>query len=282
VPTYPNPPRVSIVIPAFNESAVLGACLSSIRDQDFTGPVEVIVVDNGSTDNTAEVAASFGVTVVEEPVRGVCQARQRGTEVAQGDIVVSTDADTTFHSSWLRRIDEALVAHPRAVAVCGPCRFMGAPWWGRPYTWVLFGVVAAYYRLTGRVLYATATNIAFRRRAWSGYDLHLTQGGDELGLLRKLRSRGAVVFDGGNETLTSSRRLHRGLLYNVFVTCLYFYLIAYTINRWAHRPVLGTAPAFRTGDAKPVRLRLRTAAVAAGVCLTALAFWVAPVDIDLA
>jgi hypothetical protein len=111
----------------------------------------------------------------------------------------------------------------------------------------LFGVTNWVYRRTGRVLYATATNIAFRRSAWTGYDTSLTQGGDELGLLRSLRDKGPMHFDPQRTTLTSSRRLYRGLIYNTFVTCLFFYLFAYHVNRLAGRPLIGAAPAIRAG-----------------------------------
>ena len=82
-------PRYSVVIPAFNEQAYLGACLASLAAQDYPGAFEVIVVDNNSTDDTAVIAAAAGATVVVEPEQGVCQARQRGTEVARGEIVIS-------------------------------------------------------------------------------------------------------------------------------------------------------------------------------------------------
>src|SRR6516225_7745031 len=56
-------PRFSVVIPAYNEAAFLGSCLDSLLTQDFQGPYEIIVVDNNSTDGTADVARSRGVTV---------------------------------------------------------------------------------------------------------------------------------------------------------------------------------------------------------------------------
>jgi hypothetical protein len=71
----------------------------------------------------------------------------------------------------------------------------------------------------------TATNIAFRRTHWTGYDVRLTRGGDELDLLRRLRRQGRVVYDHGNPTFTSSRRLTRGVLYGFFVTLLVYYLL---------------------------------------------------------
>ena len=242
-------PRYSVVIPAFNEQAYLGACLASLAAQDYPGTFEVIVVDNNSTDDTAVIAAAAGVTVVVEPEPGVCQARQRGTEAAHGEIIISTDADTTFPPGWLSGIDAAFARHPGAVAVAGPCHFAGAPRWGTLYSTLLFGMVNLVKRVTGRVVYVSATNIAFRSSAWTGYDTRLTQGGDELDLLRRLQAAGEVVFDITNPTRTSSRRLDEGLLYNVAVTFLYYYLLGYALNRTFRRPVLGTAPPFRrTGD----------------------------------
>jgi glycosyltransferase involved in cell wall biosynthesis len=257
----PSDPRFSVVIPAYNEAQFLGSCLDSLRAQDFPEPCEVIVVDNNSTDRTAEIARSHGATVLHEARPGVCAARQRGTEAARGEIVVSTDADTVFDRHWLARIDHAFRENPRRVAVAGPCRFVDPPWWGRVYTCVLFGVVSLIARLTGRILYVTATNIAFRRSEWPGYDVEATQGGDELGLLRRLQARGPVAFLPANPTFTSSRRLHRGLAYNVLVTCLYYYLIGYALNRLAGRQVIGMAPAFRTTASHgPIRRKVREVA----------------------
>ena len=238
-------PRFSVVVPAFNEQECLGACLTSLAAQDYPGPFEIVVVDNNSTDRTASIAAAAGATVVFEAERGVCQARQRGTEAARGEIIVSTDADTTFAPGWLSGIDRVFALHPGAVAVAGPCRFTAAPWWGNPYSTGLFGLVGLLKKTTGRVVYISATNIAFRKSAWSGYDTRLTQGGDELDLLRRLQRVGEIVFDTTNPTHTSSRRLDQGLLYNITVTVLYYYLLGYALNRTFGRPVLGTARPFR-------------------------------------
>jgi glycosyltransferase involved in cell wall biosynthesis len=238
-------PMVSVVVPAFNEQELLPDCLKALMTQDYPGPHEIIVVDNASTDATAQIAADLGAQVLSEPHPGVTWARERGTRAARGDIVVSTDADTTTPSDWLSAIVRTFAERPELVAVCGPCVWVDAPWWGRAYGRLLFGAVRLAYVLFGRVLYASATNIAFRRDAWSGYDLNATQGGDEVGLLRQLRSRGAIFFSGQNATFTSPRRLTRGLVYNLFVTCFYYYLLGYALNRVAGRTVIGTAPHIR-------------------------------------
>jgi len=136
--------------------------------------------------------------------------------------------------------------------------------WGRIYARGLFGVVNIVYRATGHVLYVTATNIAFRRDRWTGYDLSLTQGGDELDLLRQMRRAGRVVYDHTNPTFTSGRRLTRGLVYNIFVTMMTRYFLTYFVNRMFQRRVLGSAPAFRADQRRSLRY-LRTS-MAAAVC----------------
>src|SRR4029450_13839495 len=93
--------RFSVIVPAYNEAAYLGRALHSLQHQDYDGKYEIIVVDNNSTDDTAAVAARYGVRVVSEAEQGVCAARQRGADCARGAIIVSTDADTTQPEDWL-------------------------------------------------------------------------------------------------------------------------------------------------------------------------------------
>jgi glycosyltransferase involved in cell wall biosynthesis len=245
-------PRFSVVVPAYNEAALLGSCLDSLLGQDFADPYEIIVVDNNSTDGTADLARARGVRVVPENRPGVCWARQCGTALAAGEIVISTDADTVHGSDWLTRIDQAFRLAPERVAVAGPCRFADAPWWGRAYAWTLFHLVGLVARMTGRVCYVSATNIAFRKSAWPGYDTRVTQGGDELDLLRRLRPLGPVAFDLGNPVFTSARRMRRGLAYNIAVTFFFYYLLGYGLNRLTGRTVVGMAPAVR-GSARRAR-----------------------------
>lgn len=257
----PLRPRFSIVVPAYNEAAYLGRTLRSLQQQDFRGLVEIIVVDNNSTDATAEIARAFDVRVLFEPHPGVCWARQCGTAAALGDIVVSTDADTTHPPDWLSRIDAIFATRPDVVAVGGPCRFVDGPQWSVIYPRVLFGSVHACYRLTRGVPYVTATNLAFRRSAWTRYDTVLTQGGDELDQLRRLRSLGRIVFDRTNTVMTSARRLQRGLVYNIVVTLLFYYMLGYFANRLLARRLLPTAPHFRSERVARPHVRFVVAAL---------------------
>jgi glycosyltransferase involved in cell wall biosynthesis len=250
-----DPVRLSVVVPAYNEAGYLPATLASLQRQDYAGGYEVIVVDNASTDDTAEVAVRLGARVLHEASPGVCAARQAGTLAARGEIVVSTDADTIHPTDWLTRLDAQL--SDDVFAVAGPCRYADAPWWARVFPPLWFATIAATDRLTGRIFYLTATNVAFRRDGFPGYDTSLTQGGDEVDLLRRLRRCGRVVWDARNPVLTSSRRMDQGLLHTLVVSFGYHYALNLALSRLAPRRAMGVAPAIRQEHAELSRRRRR-------------------------
>ena len=83
---------ISFVVPAYNEEALIASCLSSIRAEVArTGcQAEIIVVDNNSTDGTRRIASSIpGVVIVDEPQRGLVQARQAGCSAANGELIAN-------------------------------------------------------------------------------------------------------------------------------------------------------------------------------------------------
>ncbi len=237
--------RFSIVIPAFNEAHYIADTIDSLKKQNYRDKFEIIVVDNGSTDQTAVIAKSLGAKVFTELNPGVCWARDKGTREAQGEIVISTDADTIYAKDWLNKIDEEFKRNPKVVGVAGPCRFMGGPMWGAIYPYILFGFISFIYKISHKTLYITATNFAFKKSVWSGYNTAFNQGGDELDLLRQTRAHGRVVFLNNNPTFTSARRLTRGLIYNFFVTFLLFYFVDYVLTKIFKKSVLGNVPKFR-------------------------------------
>lgn len=97
-------PLFSIIIPAHNEENYLPrglAAVAAARDRvDF--PVEVIVVDNASTDRTAELARAWGATVVCEEKRQIARVRNTGVAAAHGEFVLTVDADSAMHPDTLR------------------------------------------------------------------------------------------------------------------------------------------------------------------------------------
>lgn len=93
----------SIIIPARNEERNIGRCLESIAAVDWpAGQLEVLVVDNGSSDRTAEIAQGMGAQVLLRPGATVAGLRNFGASLSRGPILVFLDADCTVHPDWLQ------------------------------------------------------------------------------------------------------------------------------------------------------------------------------------
>lgn len=125
MPTMSGRPTVSVVIPCYNGAGFLGEALASVLAQ--THPVlEVILVDDGSTDDSAEIAAAFGspVRVLRQPNRGESVARNRGVRESRGEWIAFLDAD----DAWLPERLAAQFAQCPADAVALHCNliFFGA------------------------------------------------------------------------------------------------------------------------------------------------------------
>ena len=101
--------KLSFVIPAFNEEKLLGGTLEALAAGiGEIGGAEVIVVDNGSTDATRQIAAGFGAKIVSENERNIGKVRNTGGTAASGDVIVFLDADTRIRPGLLERIVEAM------------------------------------------------------------------------------------------------------------------------------------------------------------------------------
>jgi GT2 family glycosyltransferase len=98
-------PEVSVIIPVRNGAESLPALLGSLQAQTLARErFEVIVVDNDSSDDTAEVAASHGATVVQEPIANRSRARNRGAAAATASLYAFTDADCVVRPRWLEEL----------------------------------------------------------------------------------------------------------------------------------------------------------------------------------
>ncbi len=98
-------PFISVIVPARNAADTLAGCLTALLALDYPAErQELIVVDNGSSDNTAEIALAHGARCVREPRRGSAHARNAGVAAAHGELLVFTDADCLATTGWLRAI----------------------------------------------------------------------------------------------------------------------------------------------------------------------------------
>jgi glycosyltransferase involved in cell wall biosynthesis len=123
-----SPPAVSVIIPAWNVAPFIGDAIASLRRQTLDG-WEVVVVDDGSTDGTAEAALAAAakdprIRLIRQQNAGVSAARGRALEEARGQAVLFLDADDWLAPDALARLASALALAPTAVAAAGPAGFV--------------------------------------------------------------------------------------------------------------------------------------------------------------
>jgi lipopolysaccharide/colanic/teichoic acid biosynthesis glycosyltransferase/glycosyltransferase involved in cell wall biosynthesis len=98
---------ISVIVPAKDAAKTLGECLQALLHQEsfqFDHDYEVIIVDDGSTDDTVKIAEQYGVSVISQCNLGPAAARNAGVRIARGTLLVFTDADCTPSPTWLREL----------------------------------------------------------------------------------------------------------------------------------------------------------------------------------
>jgi len=117
--------KVSVVIPAYNEEKYIKDCLTNLINQEEK-PDEIIVVDNLSKDNTAEIVKKFDVTLIEARSQGIAQARDRGFNAAKNEIIARCDSDSIVPPDWIKKIKKNF-ANKNIDGLVGPIVYYDLP-----------------------------------------------------------------------------------------------------------------------------------------------------------
>jgi glycosyltransferase involved in cell wall biosynthesis len=228
---------VSFVVPAYNEEALIGSCLTAITAEvSRTGcQAEIIVVDNGSTDDTRQIALAMpDVKVVDEPQRGLVQARRAGCLAAEGEYIANIDADTVLAEGWLQTALAEFAHSADLVALSGPYIHYDLP---TPARLVAAGFYRAVYivHLLSRVVAGAGSvmqggNFIVSRSALKragGFNPDFRFYGEDAELARRLAKVGKVKFTFALQAFSSGRRLAGEGLFRV--------LLRYSANYlWTH------------------------------------------------
>ena len=236
--------RVSVVVPAFNEEELLPKCLESLRAQDYEGELEILLVDNGSTDGTGRIARSHGFRVVVEPARGYCRALRAGFAAARGDVIACTDADSVVPPNWISSLVHEYEQRRDVVAIGGDIEFTNPNWKSRLLQLLFLTPFNRLDRGNRAGAHLWGANMSVRRDAFlavGGWNSNFSLQADSE-LSERLRKVGRVIIVESICVRTSSRRWNRSLLGNAFI---------YAANwLWFHAfgtPLYREFPAIRDG-----------------------------------
>jgi len=119
-----NRPLISVIIPSYQHASTIVACLENVFAQTYQ-PLEVIVVNDGSTDNTEEILKPFvgRIKLINQTNQGSNPARNRGFAESTGELVIFCDADLVMQRNMLERLADALDQHPEAGYAYSAFRF---------------------------------------------------------------------------------------------------------------------------------------------------------------
>jgi len=207
-------PSISVVLCSYNGARVIRRCLDALSRQDYPD-YEVIVIDDGSTDATADIAAEFDVTLVRTPNRGLSAARNEGLAHARGEITAYIDDDAWPDQDWLRYLGWLRRSTGHA-GFGGPN--LPPPGDGRTADLVALAPGGANHvlRTDTEAEHVPGCNSAFvtaRLREIGGYDTRFRTAGDDVDVCWRLHERGWTVgFSPGAQVWHHRRPTARGYL----------------------------------------------------------------------
>ncbi len=228
--TKSNSPKISVVIPAYNEEKLIEKTLQSLSRQTFKN-FEIIVVDNNSTDKTAAIAKKFGATVIREKKQGAVFAYNTGMQHSSGKIIAVTDADSRPDPYWLEKILN-IFQNNKIIALTGSVRIdNNSPLIRLIIERMYIAFIRGHFLL--RKPHLSGFNFAVRREFFDkigGLNTAYRMS-PEVNLGLCLQPLGEIIFAKDVIVTTSTRRWKNGLIKTLFE-----YMIGYFYTVWLRRP----------------------------------------------
>jgi len=221
--------KISLIICAYNEENYIKACLESALKNSSGKFHEIIVVDNNSTDRTKEIAEKTPeIIVVQEMKQGPNHARQKGFEIATGDVLAFIDADTLMPKGWKETLIKEFEKNPKLVCLSGPYiyydfskpkQFLSLMYWYLAYPVYL---LVGYMAMNG--------NLVIKKeilKKINGFDTTIFYG-DDTNIARRASKHGKVKFRLNFTIHSSARRMHsEGIIKTTFIYVLNFFSQAF-------------------------------------------------------
>jgi len=214
-------PRVSVLVPAYNEEKYIHRTLAALVTQDYPD-YEIIVTNNASSDGTALVVQTFinqqpvtgvQITLIHESRKGTNYARESARKQAGGQIIAQMDADCVPASNWLRRGVTALIQNRQRVAVTGPYDYFDGGSRMRFFSLlsqrIFYPFISDLVQVSGRGAILIGGNAFIRSEILEkagGYNTAFTFYGDDIELGKQLSRFGHVAYIPGLVQQSSSRR----------------------------------------------------------------------------
>jgi peptidoglycan/xylan/chitin deacetylase (PgdA/CDA1 family) len=222
--------KISVIIPARNEEMYIESCINSVKSQDFSD-YEIIVVDNGSTDKTAEIAENLGARVVPEPIAGLPRAREKGRNAANTDLLVYLDADMIIPPSYLSKLFCFFEENNNVVAISNPYLFYDGNWKIRVLEKILFKVLfPIFYKLLRLLKFPGVImggNFAVRKNTLEeigGFDKNIEFYGEDVDISKRISEKGKIAFIDDLYSQTSARRyMQQGIFRTYFIYFANYY-----------------------------------------------------------
>lgn len=216
---------ITLVICAYNEEAEIGKTLDAANVVACGRFKEIIVVDNASTDRTADIAREHGARVVREEHKGLTYARLAGLVAAKSEYIAYIDADSHLSQNWFDKAEEVFHKYPDIVSLSGPRRSTDIARWKALVVDSMWLIAPPIYWITGYMI--LGANFIAKRSALEeigGFDTSIRFYGEDTDIARRLSKVGKTLFRMDFFVYSSARRFEKEGLFKPNITYAMNYL----------------------------------------------------------